>query len=65
MIFVLYGINFIFQIGTGGLNDRKRTRRIEMKGDCKHLTFYGQCKLGHNENNEEMCIDCEDYEEEE
>lgn len=33
------------------------------KGECKYLTFYGNCKLGHNECNEDMCIDCEDYEE--
>jgi len=32
-----------------------------MKGDCKHLKFYGQCKLGHDIPNDEMCVDCEDY----
>jgi len=35
------------------------------KGECKHLEKFGRCKLEHNECNEEMCIDCEDYQEEE
>lgn len=36
------------------------------KGDCKHITFFGRCKLGHDPIvDDEQCIDCEDYEEEE
>jgi hypothetical protein len=46
----------------------KTTKGVDMaKGDCKHLTKFGQCKLEHPciEWGDEMCIDCEDYEEEE
>ena len=34
------------------------------KGECKHLGKYG-CKLDHWIINDDACVDCEDYEEEE